>query len=187
MPGPSFSHPELHQPTKRSRTTDVVRAAVNSGKPLPLTVMLENMWRYRDEAVRLEAARNGDSDYDPSLARACRLAAQKCAVDAAPFVHPKLANVAIRPEDEDEAEERKAAARVTVDSLRGRSVTELGRMFLQITKGEDVEDVSSFVGKIAEGEDLEEDPPSATTAKDEDVEDSASLITHEDPTEEPNT
>jgi hypothetical protein len=44
--------------------------------------------------------------------------------------------------DEDEAEDRKAAARVTVDSLRGRSVTELGRMFLQITKGEDLEEAS---------------------------------------------
>jgi hypothetical protein len=140
MPGPHALHPELHAPTKRSRTTDVVRAAVNAGRPLPLAVMLENMWRYRDEAQRLEAARSGDPGYDPSLARACRLAAQKCAVDAARFVHPKLANVAIRPEDEDA--DRKAAARVTVDSLRGRSVTELGRMFLQIAKGEDLEEAS---------------------------------------------
>lgn len=140
MPGPFALHPELHAPTKRSRTTDVIRAAVNDGKPLPLAVMLENMWRYRDEAARLEAP--GSREYDPMAARACRMAAQKCAVDAAPFVHPKLANVAIRPEDEDEAEERKAAARVTADSLRGRSVMELERIFQQIAKGEDVEDSS---------------------------------------------
>jgi hypothetical protein len=43
-------HPALHQPSKRSRTRDVLRQAVNAGKPLPLQVMLETMWRWHEQA-----------------------------------------------------------------------------------------------------------------------------------------
>ena len=121
---------------------DVIRQAVNDGKPLPLTVLLESMWKYRDEAIRLE--NRFSEEYDPLAARQARMAAVVVAEKASPYVHPKLANVAIRPEDEDEAEDRKAAARITADSLRGKDVFELSRMFKQIAKGEDLEESLSL-------------------------------------------
>lgn len=131
------SHEELLAPTKRTRTRDVLRAAINSGKPLPLTVLLESMWQYRDEAIRRESLMPGDDGYDPHAARACRMTAVAIAEKAAVYVHPKLANVTLRPEDDIEAADRRAAQRLSASQLQGKSVTELGSLYLSILKGEE--------------------------------------------------
>lgn len=72
----------------------------------PLDVMLKNMRRAQAEAEeadrifdeRLKAAVNGEKPFEGMLAEVKRLVglrafAQTCAKDAAPYVHPKLANV----------------------------------------------------------------------------------------------
>lgn len=162
-------HAELHKPTKRSRTADVVRAAVNAGRPLPLAVMLENMWHFRDEAIRIEGMADGDYGHDATAAKACRFAAQKCAEGASPYIHPKLASVSIRPEDEEEAEERRAQNRLTTESLKGKDVHELGRLYLAIAKGDvrELEELTQALDASAEAaEDTEAadqtDPPTET-------------------------
>ncbi len=133
----TFSHPELLAPTRRTRTTDVVRNHVNAGRPLPLTVLLDSMCRYYDEALRLEDPTN--TDHDPHAAKLCRMAAVAVAEKAAPYVHPKFASVTLRPEDEEEAAERRSLQRLTAESLQGKTVAELGRMYLAVVKGEDVD------------------------------------------------
>lgn len=131
-------HVALHNANKRLRTNELIRRAVNDGKPLPLQVMLETMWRYRDEALRYEHP-PGHPNHDPTLARQYRMAAVAVAEKAAPYVHPKLQNVSIRPEDEDEAEQRRASSRLTTDLLKGKSVKELGELWLAIAKGDEGE------------------------------------------------
>ncbi len=84
-------------------------------KKVPLATMLKNMERFDDEAdgiyTQLKSVienakppekaprKEHEAFFDKVLElmskmRECRLDAQKCAVDAAPFVHPKLASVA---------------------------------------------------------------------------------------------
>lgn len=63
MPSPIL--PEFNAPTKRSRTADILRAAVNAGRPLPLAMMLKSMWRCRDEAIRLEGPHSCAPGYEP--------------------------------------------------------------------------------------------------------------------------
>lgn len=66
----------------------------------PLEVMLENMRWHRDraaEAAKLALTPGLDAAAQDMLrkdAMACRHAAQECAVDAGPYIHPRLANVA---------------------------------------------------------------------------------------------
>lgn len=125
---------EFHAPTRTTRVKDIVRQAVNDGRPLPLAVLLESMWKWRDEALLKEDP--ASEDYDPLAARQCRMAAVTVAEKAAPYVHPKLSNIALRPEDEEEAEARRTANRITADQLKGKSVAELGRIYLALAKGD---------------------------------------------------
>lgn len=126
----------LHQPNKRLRTNALIRQAVNEGKPLPLQVLLEAMWELRDEAQHLTTLSADHEDYNPNLARELRKMAVVVAEKAAPYVHPRLANVAVRPEDEEEAEERRAASRLTSDLLQGKSAKELVELWLAVAKGD---------------------------------------------------
>ncbi len=135
------THSELLAPSKRTRTNDALRAHVNAGRPLPLTVLLDSMCRYYDEAIRLEDPTN--LDHDPHAAKLCRMAAVAVAEKAAPYVHPKFASVTLHPEDEEEAAERRSLQRLTAESLSGKTVAELGRMYLAVVKGEDPEGLAS--------------------------------------------
>lgn len=86
--------------------------AMKSAKKVPLELMLKNMNRFDEEADELYAklnhiietetpAKNAKREVHDafftkmmelmSKMRECRLDAQKCAVDAAPFMHQKLA------------------------------------------------------------------------------------------------
>jgi hypothetical protein len=77
------------------RTQEIAAAATKSGKT-PLEVMLDNMHFAMDEAGKaLEKILNADQkDMDDfkALVR-LRMIAQECAKDAAPYIHPKLANI----------------------------------------------------------------------------------------------
>jgi hypothetical protein len=136
---PPIAHQQLHQPSKRLRTNALIRQAINDGKPLPLQVMLEAMWELRDESMHLASLPPEHADHNPTLARELRKMAIVVAEKAAPYVHPRLSNVAVRPEDEEEAEERRAANRLTSDLLKGKSVKELGELWLVVAKGDSKE------------------------------------------------
>ena len=94
---------------------DLSMKVIKDAKKLPLRVMLQNMERFDDEANALYAKLQDmvDNGAPPKSAsrrehleffdkvmelmskmRECRLDAQKCAVDAAPFIHPRLSAVA---------------------------------------------------------------------------------------------
>ena len=137
-------------PTKSSRTASIIRDAVNAGRPLPLAVILETMWKWRDEAIRLE-------DSDPLLARQYRNVALLAAEKAAPYVHPRLANVAVRPEDEIEAQERRQLTHSIAASVEGKSVKELGRMWLAAARGEKHEQTGLEIngGKAREADSID--------------------------------
>jgi hypothetical protein len=156
MPAPSDPITLALRPsTKSSRTASIVRDAINAGKPLPLAVMLEQMWKFRDEAIRLEVD-------DPLLARQYRLAAMNAAKDAAPYVHPRLANVAVRPEDELEAQERRAVSRSIADQVEGKNVKELGKLWLAVARGEKIEQTGVEIDAEGPVEADSLDPPVET-------------------------
>jgi hypothetical protein len=77
---------------KKSRTSDIIAEAVDTGKPLPLEVLLKAMWRFLDDAGRLEASPDlGDQSigcvfFDRALG---------LARDAAPFLHARLATTTL--------------------------------------------------------------------------------------------
>ncbi len=143
-------HPEVLQPTRASRATDIVRQAVNRGKPLPLQVMLEAMWGLRDEARRLADLPPTDRAYNPQRARATLLAAVSIAEKAAPYVHPKLANVAVRPEDDEEAQSRRASQETVRKALAGASIDDLSKIWMSLAKGDEGE-LSEALGGQPQG------------------------------------
>jgi hypothetical protein len=77
----------LPRRNKSQRTQDVVRAAYDDGAPSPLFVMLDNLRHWHDLATDLEAS--GDPE-QAILSRVARMQSQRCAVDAAQYIHPKL-------------------------------------------------------------------------------------------------
>jgi hypothetical protein len=54
--------------------------------------MLQNLSYWHDQALTLGSS---DDPADRALARIARSQAQRCAVDAAPFVHPRLSNTTL--------------------------------------------------------------------------------------------
>jgi hypothetical protein len=72
-------------PFKRRRTSDVVAAYDG---PSPLAAMLDNLRHWHNLANSLDASGDPESVI---LARFARSQSQRCACDAAPFMHPRLA------------------------------------------------------------------------------------------------
>jgi hypothetical protein len=72
-------------PFKRRRTSDAVAAYDG---PSPLAVMLKNLAFWFELANDLHASGDPESAI---LSRVARMQSQKCACDAAPFMHPRLA------------------------------------------------------------------------------------------------
>jgi hypothetical protein len=73
---------------RKPRGSEFIEKATAQGKPLPLEVLLDSMWRFLDETQRLETSTNPD---DTILARVARDRALRIAVVAAPYVHPRMA------------------------------------------------------------------------------------------------
>jgi hypothetical protein len=76
----------LPRRNKSQRTVDVVRDAFDRGCPSPLAAMLDNLAYWHHLANDLDA---GDPE-SQILSRVARMQSQRCAVDAAQFIHPKL-------------------------------------------------------------------------------------------------
>lgn len=98
--------------SRRTRMLNKVTDRHIRGKRLPLDVMIENMIHYQDDArgaqaelAEVFAAGKFQMDKDEwmkaieLLAQVgdTRMKAQKCAVDAAPFIHAKLSSIAFTP------------------------------------------------------------------------------------------
>lgn len=75
----------------RRGQTDPIEQAFAEGRPTPLAVMLQQMWKYLDDAALLEASGNPDDDL---VARVLRDRALHIAREAAPYVNPKKTAVA---------------------------------------------------------------------------------------------
>jgi hypothetical protein len=129
----------LRQRARQKVREDVDQALVD-GAPAPLLVMLENLTHWHSEAHRLEAS---DDPADAVHARIARHNAQRAAEAAAPFVHARLANVAVQG-DEDQPVRHEHTHRLDAKSLMGKSVTELGALYLKVVQGEPIttEDVT---------------------------------------------
>src|SRR5262249_52754787 len=67
--------------------SDPIGKASAEGKPLPLEVLLDSMWRFLDLAEGLESSGKPD---DAILARVARNRALRIAEIAAPYVHPRV-------------------------------------------------------------------------------------------------
>ena len=157
-----INHSALHNPAPRTRTASIVKAAVNEGKSLPLAVLLKHMWAY-DELADVYAK---IQDHDPHLLGFYRKMAVTIAEKAAPYVHPKLQNVAVRPEDDEEAEDRRLMQQLTRDSIKGKSVKELGQLYLALAKGDEKE-LSELVAPSSAAELPPETPPTSDVSSDE--------------------
>lgn len=114
--------------TKRLRSVDIIKAAVNDGKPLPLQVMLEAMWNFRDRA---EQARDNGNDVEAIAMEGKMLVA---AATAAPYCHPKLgaidANQGLGPD-----EGRALSAHALFEAFRGKTAVEANRIYLEAVNG----------------------------------------------------
>lgn len=127
VPGaPGNKPPNLRRPKGTPNVTvrDLVDKIIASGKPLPLTIMLENMYYFQGHALsllaqaqdkfqtlqtkilagrkltKLEQEQLREANKLIGWSMAARHAAQDCAVDAAPYIHPRLANVTLDKGDE---------------------------------------------------------------------------------------
>ena len=120
------------------KTRIVANHIAKSGEPLPLEVMIDNMLFWHQEAKKFEQqlmsvlSRNLDQATAETAKEvatalnqviACRDKSQACAVDAAPYIHAKLASIHYR----EEAEANPLAAG-SVD-LAGLSDDELARRY----------------------------------------------------------
>jgi hypothetical protein len=79
-------------PFLRRNNRDFLQQAVDAGRPMPLQILLEDLWRLVAEADRLEAT--GEPE-DLIVARVCRTMARRIAVECAPYCHPKLSSSTI--------------------------------------------------------------------------------------------
>jgi hypothetical protein len=113
---------------KRIRTIDIIKDAINDGKPLPLQVMLEAMWDFRRRAAEADARQN-DAE-----ATAMLRSMLNSAIAAAPYCHPKLgaipANQGLDPEGG-----AVLSAHAVMEALKGRSQVELNRAYLDAVQG----------------------------------------------------
>jgi hypothetical protein len=113
---------------KAFRTAQIVKQAVNDGKPLPLQVMLEAMWDLRDRAI--SAAERGLEAEAVAMTEKMLGAA----ATAAPYCHPKMAAV---PVDQGLGvdEGRALSAYAMMEALRGKSSADLNRAYLDAVAG----------------------------------------------------
>ena len=81
----------------KPRASDIIKKALAEGRPLPLQVLLDAMWRLLDDAQRLESSGNPD---DAIVARVTKDRALRLAAEAAPYVHPKQASTIIAGDEE---------------------------------------------------------------------------------------
>jgi hypothetical protein len=116
----------LHR--KKPRSSDLVQGAVDRGQPLPLEVLLNNLHYWWSESQRLEPI-------DASLARIARHQAQRAAIEAAPYVHAKLSQQQISG-DQEAPLEIQHVHRLSADELRGKSVKELGDIYLALAQSD---------------------------------------------------
>ena len=82
---------------RRKNTRDIVAEAIDAGCPMPLSVMLENLDYWHGEALTLGSSNDPS---DRALGRIARSQAQRCAVEAAPFVHPRLQNTVLSGDED---------------------------------------------------------------------------------------
>jgi len=101
--------------------------------PQPLSIMLANLDYWYTETKRLEAS---SDPADKPLARIARHNSQRVAVECAQFVHPKLNSTNISG-DEDTPLIVEHKHRLSVDALKGKSVQELGELYLAVVHGDD--------------------------------------------------
>jgi len=126
------------------RARDQLSTLLASGdKPLPLTILLENMWHWHSEAQRL--ASSTDPNHEP-LARIARSQAQRCAVEAAPFVHPRLQSTTVSGDD-DQPLRVEHSVRVRPEDLRGKSLKDLSELYLALTMN-DAERLAHVVERL---------------------------------------
>jgi hypothetical protein len=139
----------------RRRARDQLTTLLASGdKPLPLTILLENMWFWYSQAERL--ASSTDPSNEP-LARIARSQSQRCAVEAAPFVHARLQSTTVSGDD-DQPLRVEHSVRVRPEDLRGKSLKDLTDMYLALTMN-DQERLADVVERLH--------PPVALVASDE--------------------
>lgn len=138
----------LKRRTKSRR--DLIADAVDRGQPLPLTIMLDNLFFWVEETNRLEASTD---PADRPIARIARHNAQRVAVDCAQFVHPKLSTQTIAGDEEQPLTvEHQHKVRLGADDLKGKSVKELGAIWLAMTSG-DKQRLASLIPMISEQDD----------------------------------
>jgi hypothetical protein len=82
---------------RRPRASDFIEQALNQGKPLPLQVLLDAMWRLLDDAQRLESSGNAD---DAIIARVAKDRALRLAGEAAPYLHPRMASTIVSGDED---------------------------------------------------------------------------------------
>lgn len=135
-PGPGRPLGSLAARTKliKARTDEEIRKGI-----LPIQVMLENMRWYHEKAHDLLAdilaaqeKKQLSEDHIIALAKVYdyRNNAQKCAADAAPFVHPKLSSVAVTSEvtkriELPEGMDLAKAMELYRESLKGRDPSQM--------------------------------------------------------------
>jgi hypothetical protein len=83
--------------SRRPSSRAAIDAEFADGCPLPIVVLLKNMRWWFEQAEHLAASSDPD---DQMISRVCRTQAQRAAVDAAPFLHPKLQSTEITGEIE---------------------------------------------------------------------------------------
>jgi hypothetical protein len=109
---------------RKPRTADIVERATAEGKPLPLEVMLDAMWRLVDEAQRLEA--DGHPD-DAIVARVTRDRLFRVAAEVAPYIHPRMASTVIAGDPDN-------PIKVTHEARFARLTDESAHRFLEAIK-----------------------------------------------------
>jgi hypothetical protein len=137
------------------RARDQLSTLLASGdKPLPLMILLHNMWHWHSEAQRLAASTDPN---DEGLARIARSQSQRCAVEAAPYVHSRLQSTTISGDD-DQPLRVEHSVHVRPEDLRGKSLKDLSDIYLALTMN-DQERLADVVERLH--------PPAALVASDE--------------------
>lgn len=130
VPPSLWRHPSVAYvpPSRRQRAREIVRKAINDGKPLPLQVMLETMWEFRRLATEAKEAQD-------TVGEAAMLAKTLDAASrAAPYVHPKLST---EPVDGTDGEEGKMnSAWAVFNALKERSDEDVALAYQALVKGE---------------------------------------------------
>jgi hypothetical protein len=123
---------------RKPRASDIIEKATAEGKPLPLQVMLDTMWRLVDEAQRLES--DGQPD-DQIVARVTRDRLFRVAAEVAPYIHPRMASTVIAGDPDN-------LIKVTHEARFARLTDESARRFLEAIRAGSmtIEDVDAALG-----------------------------------------